>query len=140
MIGSEIGVENYHPEGKIHGIIANPPCTEFSIARDGGKPRDPEAGFTLVWECLRIINEAQPEWYAIENPATGALKQYLGTPRHSYEPWEYGSPWTKRTSLWGNFNIPPKIELLSYTRKGLRPQKQRVPFNAQIMKPVLLII
>ena len=25
-----------------------------------------------------------------------------------YQPWEYGSPWTKKTALWGEFNIPPK--------------------------------
>lgn len=133
MIGSEIGVENYHPEGEIHGIIANPPCTEFSIARDGGKPRDPEAGFALVWECLRIINEAKPKWYAIENPATGALKKYLGTPRHTYEPWEYGSPWTKRTALWGNFNIPPKI----YTRWEDVPKNPDLPIYQNRSKPSL---
>lgn len=27
----------------------------------------------------------------------------------TYEPWHYGSPWTKRTALWGKFNIPPRI-------------------------------
>jgi hypothetical protein len=44
----------------------------------------------------------------IENPAKGVLKEYLGEPRYSYEPWWYGSPWSKRTSLWGEFNIPPR--------------------------------
>ena len=28
--------------------------------------------------------------------------------RDEYEPWWYGSPWTKRTALWGKFNIPPR--------------------------------
>lgn len=109
LIGSEIGVENYHPPKEVHGIIANPPCTEFSTARADGKARNPEEGFALVWECLRIINEANPVWYAIENPATGVLKHYLGEPRYQYEPWWYGSPWTKKTALWGRFNIPPRL-------------------------------
>src|SRR5690625_5952361 len=63
----------------------------------------------LVRECQRVIAEAQPKWWAIENPATGTLRNYLGTPDYAYEPWWYGSPWTKRTALWGNFNVPPRV-------------------------------
>ena len=47
-------------------------------------------------------------WY-IENPATGRLKEFLGKPDYVYQPWWYGSPWTKRTALWGEFNIPTRI-------------------------------
>ena len=105
LVGSSIGVENYHPPKNVYGIIANPVCTEFSTARNG-KARDPEKGMFLVKECLRIIEEAQPVFWVIENPAKGALKQYLGQPTYEYDPWWYGSPWTKRTALWGKFNIP----------------------------------
>ena len=63
----------------------------------------------LVRECQRVIAEANPKWWVIENPATGRLKDFLGKPTMTYEPWEYGSPWTKKTALWGNFNIPPKV-------------------------------
>lgn len=135
-IGSDIGVENYSPDRPIHGIIANPVCTEFSAARygdtfGGGKREksNPEEGMFLVRECQRIIAEANPQWWAIENPATGRLRDYLGHPTYSYEPWWYGSPWTKRTGLWGQFNIPtrlyddwddvPKIDI--YARPGRRP-------------------
>ena len=109
LVGSEIGVENFHPEGEVFGIIANPVCTEFSTARTDGKARDPERGMFLVRECQRIIDEAKPEWWVIENPAKGVLKDYLGEPTYEYEPWWYGSPWTKRTALWGEFNIPPRV-------------------------------
>lgn len=34
-VGSDIGVENYTPDRPIHGVIANPVCTEFSAARYG---------------------------------------------------------------------------------------------------------
>ena len=44
----------------------------------------------------------------IENPANGRLKEFLGKPKFVYQPWEYGSPWTKKTALWGEFNIPEK--------------------------------
>ena len=110
LIGSQIGVENYHPprEG-VHGIIANPVCLEFSTARSTGKARNPNEGMFLVKECIRIIEEARPTWWVIENPAKGVLKNYLGDPKYEYEPWWYGSPWTKRTALWGSFNVPARM-------------------------------
>ena len=109
LIGKDIGVENYHPPKDVHGIIANPVCTEFSTARSNGKARNPEKGMELVRECQRIIAEANPHFWVIENPATGRLKDFLGPPVMTYEPWHYGSPWTKKTALWGKFNIPPRI-------------------------------
>src|SRR5699024_8502797 len=69
---------------------------------------DPERGMFLVRECQRVIREANPKWWAIENPATGTLRNYLGKPDYTYQPWWYGSPWTKSTGLWGRFNIPPR--------------------------------
>lgn len=48
-------------------------------------------------------------WWAIENPATGALRNYLGKPDFTYQPWHFGSPWTKATALWGNFARPKRI-------------------------------
>lgn len=109
LVGESIGVENYHPPKNVHGIIANPPCLEFSTARLGGKARSPEDGMQLVKECLRIIKEANPVWWVIENPARGTLHKFLGKPVATYQPYEYGSPWTKQTALWGNFAMPPKI-------------------------------
>ena len=130
LVGSDIGVENYHPPKDVYGIIANPVCTEFSTARSTGKARNPEEGMKLVKECQRIISECNPKFWVIENPGTGRLKDFLGEPVMTYEPWHFGSPWTKKTSLWGKFNQPeriykrwedvPKIEGL-YTRPG-RPK------------------
>lgn len=109
LVGSKIGVENYHPPKNVYGIIANPVCTEFSTARSNGKARNPEEGMKLVKECQRIISECNPVFWVIENPAKGVLKNYLGKPTYQYEPWWYGSPWTKKTALWGKFNIPKRI-------------------------------
>jgi hypothetical protein len=108
LVGKDIGVENYNPPEGVHGIIANPVCTEFSTARSNGRARNPDEGMVLVKECQRIIEQAKPEWWVIENPARGVLRNYLGEPTYEYEPWWYGSPWTKRTALWGKFNIPPR--------------------------------
>lgn len=112
LVGKDIGVENYHVDRPVYGIIANPVCTEFSTARSNGKARNPEAGMFLVKECMRIVNEAMYfgdlKFYVIENPARGVLHHYLGKPVAKYEPWHYGSPWTKQTALWGEFNMPDK--------------------------------
>ena len=109
MVGKNIGVENFSYDGEVHGVIANPPCTEFSTAQSFSIVKDIEKGLILVKHCQRIIDECQPKWWAIENPANGRLKEYLGSPKMTYQPWRYGSPWTKKTALWGNFKIPNPI-------------------------------
>jgi hypothetical protein len=134
LIGKNIGVENYEPPQNVYGIIANPVCTEFSIARGFHIETDTKKGMVLVDACFKIIRECEShgnlKFWCVENPATGKLKRNLGNPKLVYEPWNFGSPWTKKTALWGNFNIPtmkyskwedvPKNESL-YVRPG-RPK------------------
>lgn len=118
IIGEDIGVENYRPPDNVYGIIANPPCTHFSIARTRAKtPRNLREGMRLVMECLRVIWECQYrisgdqrtsplKFWLLENPATGFLKWFLGKPVFEYRQYEYGGELLKRTALWGNFNLP----------------------------------
>lgn len=121
IIGEEIGIENYTPPPNVYGIIANPPCTMFSIARSSAKERrDLREGMRLVKECLRIIwecqyactgnsNQRSPlQWWAIENPGSGFLKWFLGRPAFEYRQHEYGGLMTKRTALWGDFTLPKR--------------------------------
>ena len=108
LIGKEIGVENYTPNEPIYGIIANPVCTEFSTATNFKKIGNLEKGLFLVEHCKRIIKLCNPKFWVIENPYNGRLKEFLGIPDMIYQPWEFGSPWTKKTALWGNFNKPNK--------------------------------
>ena|SRR3990167_880323 len=120
IIGEDIGVENYTPPKNVYGIIANPPCTHFSIARTKAKTsRDLREGMRLVKECLRIIWECSYDlhgssrtsalkFWVLENPATGLLKWFLGKPVFSYSQNEYGVLSSKRTALWGFFNLPKR--------------------------------
>ena len=114
-VGAAVGIENFSPARRFHGAFFNPVCTEFSPVRRAkpgtNYPRasDPELGMQMVRECLRVIEEAQPKWWVIENPAMGTLRKFLGPPKHTYQPWQYGSPWTKSTGLWGNFNMPEPL-------------------------------
>ena len=130
MVGEDIGVENFSTDREVYGVIANPVCTELSTARGFHLENDMEKGMFLVEHCMRIITEVKPKFWVIENPANGRLKDVLGKPRLVYQPWQYGSPWTKKTGLWGEFSIPeplytkwedvPKIHEL-YIRPG-RPK------------------
>lgn len=106
--------------GKIYGILAAPPCTMFSIARNdttAKKKRDLREGMETIKACLNIIWWAQYENYragqglqfwCLENPASGYLKKFLGKPAMEFDPSEYGDPYTKKTALWGMFKEPKK--------------------------------
>jgi len=118
LIGSKIGVENYNPPDNVYGIVANPVCRDFSIAlcKTAKDPRNLRRGLILVRECQRVIWECQAQakniesvlkFWVIENPSTGALKNFLGKPTYEYCPSEFGANFTKKTALFGIFNAPP---------------------------------
>ena len=58
-IGKDVGVENYTPPKNVHGIIANPVCTEFSTANGFHKKNDTEKGMELVRLCTDKLNQAE---------------------------------------------------------------------------------
>jgi hypothetical protein len=98
------------PKGlRVHGIMAAPPCTHLagSGARwwaDKGESALAES-LSVVDACLRLVTRYRPAWWALENPV-GRLTRYLGPPQYTFDPCDYGDPWTKRTCLWGAFTIP----------------------------------
>lgn len=94
------------PKGPVHGVLAAPPCTEFSLAKNG-RPRKLTQGLEVVDACLRIIMQCRPKWWALENPV-GLLSKWLGTPRDVWDPCDFGDPWTKRTAIWGDYEIPTR--------------------------------
>jgi len=100
------------PIDKVYGILAAPPCTQFSIARTRAKiPRDLHGGMVAVDACLRIIWHIQAHgkltFWALENPV-GMLRRFLGRPQFSFKQWEYGDGRDKPTDVWGWFNHPRK--------------------------------
>lgn len=120
------GLEAVHMVDKklVHGILAAPPCTMFSYARTKAKkPRDIKEGMECVRACLDIIwscmEVQQPtakktlplKWWALENPYHGFLPKILGKPAFTFDPWEFGDEYQKRTALWGNFNEPVKTPI-----------------------------
>lgn len=95
----------------IRGVLAAVPCTEFAVSGArwwAGKPDHLLTDAIAVMDaCVRIIHVVQPHWYAIENP-TGRIIRFLGKPDYSFDPCDFGDPYTKRTHLWGRFNYPKR--------------------------------
>lgn len=55
----------YPPSGVFWGVIGGPPCQDFS-----GLNRNPgEYGYDMLAEYARVVIEAQPEWWLMENVA-----------------------------------------------------------------------
>ena len=141
-VGKDIGVENFNPPKNVYGVIANPVCTEFSILKNPNGKGDHEKGMFLVNHCLRIIKECSPVFWVLENPARGTLKNFLGMPDFIYQPWEYGSAWTKQTALWGNFNKPKKTHTWENCEKielWSRPNREK-PSLAYLHKSAINLI
>jgi len=94
-------------QGRVRGILAAPPCTAF--ANSGARWPRTEAeildALSVVDACLRIISVCRPAWWALENPV-GKLRRWLGPPAMTFQPCDYGDPYTKRTLLWGRFTFP----------------------------------
>lgn len=117
----EWDVRTFQTIRNIYGILAAPPCTMFSFTRTKAiKPRDLEEGMETVRACLNIIwsvmevkqetrfKKCPLEFWALENPYHGFLKKFLGKPAFTFDPWEFGDGYQKRTALWGHFNEPKK--------------------------------
>lgn len=77
-------------------IVASPPCIWFSLVRVTG--RDPTRGMILIREAKRIIEEARPDIWIIENVrgAYRAITAELGPPihrgLHNQAYWFWGNP------------------------------------------------
>lgn len=123
------------PLQSIYGILAAPPCTMFSFARTNAKkPRDLQEGMRLVRSCLDIIwsvNEVKQatakktlplKFWALENPHHGFLRNFLGAPAFTFDPWEFGDGYQKRTALWGSFKEPQKhpTAMSAKAKKGVK--------------------
>lgn len=116
----------------VWGILAAPPCTVFSLAGNSawtaGKRSTADLldALSVVDACLRQVALCRPRWWALENPR-GRISQYLGKARFEFQPYQFGDSWTKRTCLWGEFNLPkpsPVTPTFSLVDRERNPQKR----------------
>ena len=90
--------------GNVYGVLAAPVCTCFSGSGAKHLRTDEQIleALSLVDACLRIIQTVKPKFWAMENPV-GKLRKWIGPPKMSFNPYDYGDPYTKKTLLWGEF-------------------------------------
>jgi hypothetical protein len=136
----EHNVVDYIPPEKVYGVLAAPPCTEFSPALEtrlmaNNDTRKFDIGMNTVNACSRIILFCNPVFWAAENPS-GYLHRWLGKASLSFHPWNYGDPWTKRTSLWGKFNMP----VFLYHRWEDVPKNDSLYIRPGRMKPSIAFL
>jgi hypothetical protein len=106
---NDVRLLKYDPLLVVHGILAAPPCTVFSYARQRyglPKPEELISALSVVDACLRAVMIYNPKWWALENPRN-KLRRYLGQPRMVFKQHWFGDGQVKPTCLYGSFN-PPK--------------------------------
>lgn len=107
----EYDIRIYKRIERVYGVLFAPPCTVW--ANSGVRwwnQRTPDEIFEameILMAGIRIIRDTFPVFWVIENPV-GKLRKLLGEPRLIFNPCDYGDPYTKKTLLWGEFNIPEK--------------------------------
>lgn len=75
--------------GRFDGIIGGPPCVNYS---DANRHRNTAEGDRLVLEFLRVVDEAQPEWWLMENVRNVPHVRLRGysVQRVDCSDWEFG--------------------------------------------------
>jgi hypothetical protein len=103
-------VRTFMPDIRPTMVFAFPPCTHLSVSgarwfEDKGLESLYEA-LGLVVACKRICEASEAPWM-VENPV-GTLSSYWRKPDYTFQPWQYGDRYTKKTCLWtgGGFRMP----------------------------------
>ena len=100
------------PRRRYAVAFAFPPCTHLAVSgarwfRRKGLEALSEA-IDIFGACVRICEWTGAPWM-VENPVS-VISSHFRRPDHTFNPCDYGDPWTKRTCLWtgGGFVMPPK--------------------------------
>jgi len=100
----KIDIRDYHTTEHYDFMTFHPPCTEFSIANwRAGRCKDRTPDMSIVEACFRIVKEAKPTFWTIENPQ-GCLRHFIGQPQYCIKYGDYGHYCQKPTDLWGELS------------------------------------
>jgi hypothetical protein len=100
------------PRGEVVFAAFFPPCTDVAVS---GARWFKDKGLGGLIQALQLfdVSVKLAEWcgapYLIENPVS-TVSSYWRRPDHSFDPCDYGDPYTKKTCLWtgGGFRMPKK--------------------------------
>ena len=106
---------------------ASPVCTQYSIARTTGPPRDLLSADELVRRAIEVITYFRCHW-AFENPQSGLLKTrsvVRGLPLFDTSYCKFGYPYRKNTRIWSSLalqlHIPCSLRDPCPVLEGRRP-------------------
>jgi len=110
-------------------IWASPPCTEFAREFMPWSKTGKSPDMTLVMAALRIVSEAQPRFWVLEN-VRGAIRWFkpvLGAPRAIVGPFH----------LWGFFPELGRVDTSSWRKKeslpsSARAQRAKIPYELSL--------
>lgn len=115
------------PRGNIVFAAFFPPCTHLAVS---GARWFAGKGLGALRDSVDLFHWSAriAEWceapYLIENPVS-TISTYWRKPDHTFDPCDYGDPWTKKTCLWtgGGFRMPQKfpVEPTQGSRMHLLP-------------------
>ena len=113
-------IREFHPPaGVFQGVIGGPPCQEFSalaplIRHNGNEPRFGN----LIPEYERVVSEAQPDWFVMEN--------VRGAPLPTVEGYDRWSELLKDCDVGG---VQPRVRRISLGfREGIWHEPLMSPF------------
>lgn len=107
-------VRSWYPPASVAGRIAfmfaETPCTHLSSS--GARDHQKKGGWMLA-DALQLFDSAYLACvysgapFGLENPV-GRLSTHRRKPDYTFQPWQYGDPWTKKTCIWaGNGFVMP---------------------------------
>lgn len=103
-------------------VFAFPPCTHLAVS---GARWFKGKGLGKLADSIKLFHRAAQicEWsgapYLIENPVS-TISSYWRRPDYTFDPCDYGDPYTKKTCLWtGGGFVMPKKERVEPTKGSL---------------------
>ena len=134
----QLGIECFHPPvGVFEGVIGGPPCGPWAKTRNLAKGKEKQPN--LIPEFERVVAEAQPRWFLMENVTGAPIPKVKGYQTQSLViyAWELGSPQRRPRRftfgsnppvllLWPHGEKPPRGVLTLTAKKDLQPGQRKV--------------
>lgn len=101
-------VRDFHPPtGRFDGIIGGPPCQSFSPIGNVNRARygDDSVMPDLIPEFYRVLNEAAPNWYVMENSPHAHGRDFKYTLDNAW----LGERQARRRCFWSNLELSIEV-------------------------------
>ena len=111
-------VRRFHPTpGRFDGVIGGPPCQAFSQLRHIVQANGYETAPNLIPEYERVVSEAEPSWFVMENVPDAprpVVRGYRVRDHVLRDTWVGGATNRLRRFSWGELGFPNlEIETLA---------------------------